>query len=733
MTSVPILQHLQRLLAAQRWREARPILAGLLASRPDDRALLYPLCEAEIMDGAAARALQRLEATDLQEDPEVAFLHARAQAALGHDAAAREELIALRTRLPRGSANIEMHLAAIEERLGNPAAALAALRAAATLEPRLAAAHTALAAFLAAQGASEEACEALERGVEAAPQDVGLRIGLARAYATLSKPEDALRTVGEAVAAAPGDAASWHAIGQIYAEHFDWRKASDALAQAARYDPGEPRMETLASVASQELGDMEAASRALKRAMARDPDDLNVAVAQRLMLPQIYEDAADLARWRARYAQGLAELLHQQSRWLPRAAEVFALNRSNFVLAYQGEDDRALQRDYSRFVAGLAEAASPGLREPLPVRFDGGRRLRVGFVSSFFRDCTVGRYFERWITGLDATRFERFVYHAGALSDGLTRRLAAASDQFALLRDGSFEAARRLRSDALDVLVHPEVGMDPMGYILAALRLAPVQVAAWGHPVTTGSDAIDHYLSVDSMEPADGDGHYVERLLRLPGPGVSYPMPEPATRLTRADFNLPEGRRIYLCPPSLFKIHPEMDDLFADIAAADPEGLLVFFQATAPALTARFAARLQRALARRGVPPRRQVKAMPRMEGAKFRALLGLADVVLDTLHWSGGNTSFDAFAMAAPVVTMPGRFMRGRQTTAMLEAMGIPELVAASPDDYVARALQVAADRAANAVLRERIAANRGAIFETSEPLRALAEALLTVGSGAR
>jgi CRISPR-associated protein Csy1 len=730
MTTAPDPEHVQRLLASGRWREARPLLRTLLASRPHEPAVLHALCEAEIMDGAAADALQRLEALPRPLDPDAAFLHARAQAALGRDSAAREELHALRERLPRGSAHLELHLAAIEERLGNAAAAVESLRTAVALEPGSASAHAALAARLDASGDHEGACHSLAKAAEAAPADVDLRIALARAQARLARPREALATLREALGAGPHDAAQWHAIGQLFAEHFEWQAAGEALAGASRLAPGEPGVETLLAVVSQELGEMDVALQALGRAAARAPDDLNAAVARRLVLPQVYEDEGDLAHWRARYVRGLAELADDADRWGRHAAQVFELNRTNFLLAYQGEDDLPLQRDYSRFVGGLARAAWPAGAEPLTARFEGGRRLRVGFASSFFRDCTVGRYFERWITTLDARRFERFVYHAGALSDDFTQRLAARSDRFTLLRSGSLAAAKRLRGDDLDVLVYPEVGMDPIGYLLGALRLAPVQIAAWGHPVTTGSEAIDHFLTVDGMEPGDAAAHYVERLLALPGPGVDYAMPGPPPAATRAEFGLRDDARLYVCPQSLFKIHPAMDDALAAIAGGDPDGQLVFFQGQAAAITERFGERLQRALARRGVPPRRQVKFMPRMGSAAFRALLGVADVVLDTFHWSGGNTSFDAFSVATPVVTLPGRFMRGRQTMAMLGALGVRELIAATPDDYVDLALRVARDRDLNRALRERLVAGREAIFERREPVIALGEALLAAAS---
>jgi predicted O-linked N-acetylglucosamine transferase (SPINDLY family) len=104
--------------------------------------------------------------------------------------------------------------------------------------------------------------------------------------------------------------------------------------------------------------------------------------------------------------------------------------------------------------------------------------------------------------------------------------------------------------------------------------------------------------------------------------------------------------------------------------------------------------------------------------------------VVLDTFRWSGGNTSLDAFASATPVVTLEGRFMRGRQTAAMLRLMELGELVAAGPEEYIQTALGVAADGARQAELRRAIAERRRALFGRADCLAAFQEALLAVGA---
>lgn len=691
----PELQSAQALIAAGRWREARPLLEALAAAADPDPRVVRLLAEMDIAEGQAQRALERLAAAIEAGDAEAALLAARADTALGHYDAAIVRLQSVVAAQPS-------HTQALRN----------------------------LGALLAARGRTVEAREAFAQATRVAPGDAAAWLGLARVHSLLNDGAGAIDCANRARDCAPARADIWREIGLVHAEYSRWEDAAQALDRAAELDPGAPAIETLRAQVKQEAGDAQGAIAAADAAARRDPSNLEAALTRRLALKQVYDDTEDVTRWRERYADGLAAIVSGVERWLPRAADVFQLNRNNFLLAYQGEDDRELQRAYSGFIARLAGHARPQWRVPRPRRFDGGRRLRVGFVSQIFRDCTAGRYFERWVTGLDARRFERFVYHTSAIVDDFTRRIAAGSEHFAAVRAGVTDIAARLVADELDVIVYPEVGMTPMSYTLAALRLAPVQCAGWGHPVTTGSDAIDLYLSCAAMEPPDGAEHYVERLVGLPEIGVDYGMPPGAPPAARRDFGLPEDRRLYVCAQSLFKLHPEMDALFADLVAADGDAVLAFFQAPVRAVTQQFAARLQRALAARDVPPRGQVKFLPRMSGDGFRRLLALADVVLDTARFSGGNTSLDAFAAGTPVIALPGRFMRGRQTAAMLRMMGLERLVASDGADYVRLAREVAGDRALNAGLREAIAEARGALFHRPEPIAALEETLLRAAS---
>ncbi len=136
----------------------------------------------------------------------------------------------------------------------------------------------------------------------------------------------------------------------------------------------------------------------------------------------------------------------------------------------------------------LSPLAGPGVWQPVT-----DNRLRVGFVSKHIRDCTVGHYFKRFFTDLAGDDISVHLYACG-LRDTFTEAVkehVGHLQHFAGDGNALSAMARCISDDALDVLIYPEVGMEPLIEQLAAMRLAPLQCALWGHPVTTGLPTID--------------------------------------------------------------------------------------------------------------------------------------------------------------------------------------------------------------------------------------------------
>lgn len=530
----------------------------------------------------------------------------------------------------------------------------------------------------------------------------------------------------EAVRLEPTRAIAWARLAKVRMALHDNDAAEPSLAQACALRPADARLQVLSAQLLREQNKAERALAACRRALELDPVNLDAAVAEALMLPPVYANAQDLRAWRNRYASGLEALHAKIGMWQSTPRAILGLEWHNFHLAYQGENDIALQTRYSDFVASLLKRALPALRElPMPPHAVPGARIRVGFVSSHFRVCTIGDYFLRWVTDLPRDRFDVSTFYTGHLVDERTAEFARGSDHFAQVNVGLEAIATAIRGSNLDIVILPEVGLTATSNALANLPLAPRQCAAWGHPVTTGSRFTGYYISCAEMEPADAVSHYRETLLELPGIGVNYRRPGAPNPFPRDAFGLDAIHNIYLCPQSLWKIHPDTDALLLEILARDQHAVLFFFLGAAQGQTRALAARLEHGMAERGIPQRRQIKFLPNMPREKFQRVMAMSDVMLDCAHWSGGNTTLDALACGLPVVALEGRSMRGRQSSAMLRIIGVDELVAPDAARYVDVALRVAGDRSLRQRLSERILAALPRLFDRTEPIGALADSL--------
>ena len=450
-------------------------------------------------------------------------------------------------------------------------------------------------------------------------------------------------------------------------------------------------------------------------------------------LPVLYADQAEIARRRQNYTEQLTAL-HDEVLRSPDPGK-FALGvgaGQPFFLGYQGLNDRAPQTIYGTMVCRIMAARYPQIALPKPPAAD--EPVRVGIVSGFFRDHTVYRLFiEGWLGRLDRKRFKVFGYHTAERCDPATAKAASACDRFVHSPLSIDAWQQAIQSDSPHVLIYPEIGMDPVAAQLAALRLAPVQCVSWGHPETTGYPTIDYFLSSDLMEPADGQDHYTERLVRLPNLSIYYEPPDLSpTVLNRADLGLRADAVVYWCAQSLYKYLPQFDDVFARIAKDVGNCQFVFIEYPGSAnVNGLFRSRLASAFAAHGLNSADCCVILPRLDRSRFVAAIGLCDAVLDSIGWSGGNSTLEGLAHDIPIATMAGPLMRGRHTMAILQMMGATETVTESVDDYVAVAVRLAKDVPWRNAITNQIGANKQRVYRDDKSIAALQGFLDQVARG--
>ena len=446
------------------------------------------------------------------------------------------------------------------------------------------------------------------------------------------------------------------------------------------------------------------------------------------VVPVIADSVEQILWWRRRCERCLDQLLAEDLG--PADPRLLAVNNLGFYLGYHGMNDRPIAEKAAAVQLKLRPDlawTAPGLEKRRPAR-DKGDPIRVGVASSNLAgDHTIGLLFRGLIRRLPRDRF-----HVTAIdlsgNPEFAKEVGPLADAWIQAGKRLEKARERIAALGLDVLVFADIGMEGASYFLAFARMAPVQMALYGHPVTTGLRSLDYFVSWGRAEPADAQDHYTERLIAPTDlPAWYEPLLPSGQAASRSELGLPEGRRLYGCAQSAFKIHPDMDRLFAGILDRDREGVIVLVKGMDPHWDALLRQRLARSVGDR----LERIVWIDRMGIERFMAFNASCDVMLDTVHFCGLRTSLDALAVGTPIVTWPGAMMRGRQTFGLYESMGLGECVAHCAEEYVEKAFGMATDGERRAAARNRILARHDCIYRNEKGVMSLATSIETGWTG--
>ncbi len=372
------------------------------------------------------------------------------------------------------------NLATVLELVGQKMNAEKQYRSAISLRPDFVDAHLHLASLLQALDRLPEALFHAERAVELRPDSAGARNNLGNILRTMGRRGDAITQYGTALRIDP----------KLFMAHYNCGVALRGEARIAE------------------------ARTHFARAHALKPDFLEAELALCMAeLPALYEAESNLAERRDAYASSLARLCTDVESALAPAVLADAIgSHQPFYLPYQGYNDRELQILYGSLVCKIMAARYPTPVLPNPP--GPHEPIRLGIVSGFFRQHSNWKIpVKGWLKMLDRDRFHVSGYYTSAERDDETDVAESLCDRF-IQGPLSLDAWRRtILGDAPHVLIFPEIGMDKVSAQLAAQRLAAVQCASWGHPVTSGFPTLDYFLS---SVPNSSSGFRTSRSITSP-------------------------------------------------------------------------------------------------------------------------------------------------------------------------------------------------------------------------
>lgn len=354
------------------------------------------------------------------------------------------------------------------------------------------------------------------------------------------------------------------------------------------------------------------------------------------------------------------------------------------------------------FVAKVAPEQGTAIpRTPSPVS-----RLRIGYMSADFRNHAIGHLMVGAIEEHDRERFAVSAISYGPDDRSTMRsRLEAAFERFEdvshLADEDVVKLIRQLEIEVLVDLGGFTAGARPK---ILAHRPAPIQVNYLGFPGTMGASYVDYIMADRIVIPEGEQKHYAEKVIYLPH---SYQATDARRPLlpnvpTRSEVGLPDEAFVYCAFNRTIKITPALFDVWMRLLAKTAGSVLWLLEGDPIARE-----NLRREAVARGIAAERIVFA-PHVSADAHLARHRLADLYLDTLPYNAHTATSDALWAGLPVVTCLGTAFAGSVAASILNAIGLPELVTRSLDDYESLALRIAHDSELRTALKSKLATHR-------------------------
>lgn len=580
------------------------------------------------------------------------------------------------------------------------------------------------------KGQIDKAIESFKKALQINPNFSEAYYNLANTIKDKGEFDKAVSYYQQALQLNPDYVDAYNNLGLALAEIDKYDEAITCFQKVIKLCPEFVKAYSNLGIILHKIGKIDEALHVCNEAISINPDYITAHWLKCMFrLPIIYQEQSDIEIARRRYHDDLVKLDNMITLDTPENIEEATKavgSRQPFYLSHQGMNNRELQQIYGNIVCRIMAKRYPDFAsKPLMPSLSHGEPIRVGVVSGYFYYHSAWKMpIKGWIENIDRSRFSLYGYYTASKKDEATE---AAKQCFYRFVEDIYDFERLceiIREDDLHILVFPEISQDPTTLKLASLWLAPVQcVSALGATATSGLKTIDYALSSNLMEPDDADNHYTEQLIRLPNLLI-YQTPEdiPQTSFERDKFGIKQKSIIYLCCHQLPTHLPQYDEIYPRIAKEIEDCQFIFLESHFSSfITDQYRLRLRQAFTRFNLNYEDYVVFLPLLDKQEYRAINYISDIFLDTIGWSACNSAFEAIACDLPIITLPGEFMRGRHTSAILNMMGINETIAKNPDEYIEIAVRLGQDGEWRKLVSSKIADTKHRVYRDKTCITAL------------
>jgi protein O-GlcNAc transferase len=577
-------------------------------------------------------------------------------------------------QLKPGYAEAHNNLGNALTRQGKLDEATACYRQALQLNPGYAEAHNNLGNALARQGKPEEAAACYQRALQLNPGYAEAHNNLGNVFMGQGKPDEAAACYQRALRLSPDYAEAHNNLGNVFKDQDKLDEAAACYKRALQVNPDYALAHYNLGLLSQESGNLDEAVACYRHALRLDP-----------AYAEAHNNIGNALKDQGALDEAVASF--RRAMELKPDDHTAHSNLLYTLIFCPGYDARTILEEHrlwsQRFAEPLSRLIQPHSNDCAP-----DRRLRIGYVSPDFCDHAQSFFMTPLLSAHHHENFEIYCYADVARPDEITVRLRSLADVWRSIAGLSdTQVARLVREDGIDILVDLTMHMAGNRLLVFARKPAPVQVSWLAYPGTTGLSTIDYRLTDPYIDPPGlHDQNYSEESIRLPDAFWCYdPLAcEPALSPLPAVEN---GCITFGCLNNFCKVNDSVLKLWAQVLTAVDESRLLLLT---PEGSVR--RRTLDVLERQGVNPDK-VTFVARQPRPRYLELHHRIDIGLDTFPYNGHTTSLDAFWQGVPVVSLVGDTPVARAGLSLLTNLGLQELVAERPDQFVSIAAALAGD----------------------------------------
>ena len=421
-----------------------------------------------------------------------------------------------------------------------------------------------------------------------------------------------------------------------------------------------------------------------KEGLKKNIVDKKFSIINNIVFPFINEDKGEIKDYRDQTNKYLDDFLNSDKN-IELNIDKQSIDPPIFNYSYDEFDNLELNKKFVK----LFKKIYPQLNIEIKLNEKNTDKIKIGFISEYFSNHTIGKLFRGTIFELDKNKFEIYIFHTNKtkkgkiFSDFLAREIN--SNLKNIILPNSFEEkVETIKNKKLDLVFYPDIGMSSDLYFLTFLRFAKYQITSWGHPISTGNSNIDFFISSSKSELKNAQIRYSEKVIFLDHM-LYYYKPETSLLLNLDNMN---NQNIYSCPQTLFKIHPDFDQILKQILIKDKKAKIYFIKDNNKTLFEKLITRFKKTIGSN----LDRIIFNETMSVEKYLNHCGSSSVLLDPIFYGGGNSFYESMIYGTPTVTLPTNYLKNRLTLGAYNQMEVEDApIVNSPEQYVDKAIEIA------------------------------------------